>query len=299
MSWIKYMGILTCVAACTTTQVEPPPFQDEAFTSASYDRDLAERDSTLRNIEKVSTDAQVTTTFRRDFYLPDAQLKNLKKRSDLARQRLNSQSIADSESLRILAIEALSEGRPEQVPGFLKYAKSKKGRRNLHSDDRVLLAIAAFQMGDFSEAKRQLGDSLGDASVSAVARANLGLVALKQGAYLEALEMFRQAEALEPKNTRFLHMVAESAHAARKHSIAVEKYRRIIALDHDDLLARYNLGLVYHYGLKRYADARREFQFVIDRPNAPRSVRVLADGAFANVRREEEGVQGIATTGFQ
>jgi len=296
----RIFGLLFLLGACTTTQQEGQQFQDGTFTAASYNKDLDERDLTLRSVEDTLSEASIQSVLRREFYLPAPQLKNLVKRTEQARERLNSQASADPDALRVLAVAALVDGRPEQVQGFIKLAKSRKARRSVLAEDQLLLGIAAFMLGDASGAKQMLTEASGaTAPIGAAARANLGLIAMKHGAFMEALDMFRQAESLEPRNVRFLHMVAEAAHTARKHSLSVETYRKIISFDRNDFLARYNLGLVYHYGLRRYSDARKEFQFVMDHPRAPRDMRVLADGAFANVRREEEGFQGIATTGFQ
>jgi tetratricopeptide (TPR) repeat protein len=300
MNVAKIMGLLLLAVACTTTQPDGQQFQDGIFTAASYNRDLDERDLTMRSVEDTLSEASVQNVLRREFYLPAAQLRSLSKRAEKARERLNSQSAADPDALRILAVEALVEGRPEQVQAFVRLAKSRKARREMQAEDQLLIGIAAFMLGDVSGAKQILADAASvSPSVRAAARANLGLIAMKHGAFMEALDMFQQAESLEPKNVRFLHMVAEGAHTARRHSVSVEKYRKIISIDKNDFLAHYNLGLVYHYGLKRYSDARKQFQFVLDHPRASREMRILADGAFANVRREEEGIQGIATTGFQ
>lgn len=297
---LKYTALLFIVGACTTTQVDPSGFQDGTFTAASFDKNLEERDATLRTVEEQSSESLLQNNLRRDFYLPAAQLANISKRARLARHRLNSETAADAAELRVLAVEALVEGRPEQVQGYVELSKSKRVRRNLSADDQLLLGISSLLMGDPLAARRRLTVAASSAgTVGAAARANLGLVAMRQGAFLEALDMFRQAKSLEPRNTRFLHMVAEAAHASRKHALSVDSYKKIISIEPTDFLAHYNLGLVYHFGLRRYADAIKEFQFVMDHPKAPRDVRVLADGAFANVRREEEGSQGLATTGFQ
>lgn len=300
MYFARLSGLLLLSVACTTTQPEGQQFQDGTFTAASYNKELDERDVTIRSVEETLSESSVQNVLRREFYLPPAQLRNLTKRAERARDRLSNQSSADPASLRVLAVSALVEGRPEQVQGFVRLAKSRKARREVAGEDQLLLGIASFMLGDFAGAKQILIEAASASpSVRASARANLGLIAMKHGAFMEALDSFQQAESLEPQNVRFLHMVAEGAHTARRHNVAVEKYRKIISIDKNDFLAHYNLGLVYHYGLKRYADARKQFQFVTDHPRAPRDMRVLADGAFANVRREEEGIQGIATTGFQ
>ncbi|MEN9808602.1 MAG: hypothetical protein RLZZ488_169 [Pseudomonadota bacterium] len=299
MGMLKYLGLFFVVGACTSTQPERSDLQDGAFLAASYNRERDELDATLRSVDESAGEGSLQNIVRKDFYLPPQQLRGLNKRAEAARLKLSQQSVADADSLRVLAIEAIVEGRPEQVQGFVSLAKSKRARRNLTGDDQLLLGIASFMLGDTLAAKRLLTEAAGSPSVSSIAKANMGLIAMRHGSFVEALEMFTQAESAEPKNSRYMHMVAESAHMARKHSRSVEVYRKIIARDPNDFLARYNLGLVYHYGLRKYAEARREFMFVMDHPRAPRDMKILSDGAFATARREEEGFQGIATTGFQ
>jgi tetratricopeptide (TPR) repeat protein len=303
MSLSKYKSLLLVFAllsGCTTTQMERSDFQDTTFSAVTYDRGLDEQDSTLRSLEGLSSETHVQSAVRRDFYLPSSYLKGLKKRAVEARRSLASQSRADAAELRVLSVEALVNERPEQVQGFILYAKSKKARRNLMAEDQLLLGLAAMMMSDVGAAKEMLIQAMtADSQLSATVRANLGLIAMKNGLFLESFDHLSQAHAIEPKNKSLMHLLAESAHSARKHAVAVATYEKIIALSPRDFLAHYNLGLVYHYGLRKYSAARREFQFILDHPRSSREIRILADGAAANVRREEEGIQGIATTGFQ
>ncbi|NBO37077.1 hypothetical protein EBU99_00670 [bacterium] len=292
--------LVTGLAACTTTTPEPVGLQDGTFTRVSYDQERDETDVTLRSLGESNSESAVQNTVRKDFYLPNSLLKNLSKRADQARERIKSQRSADQDSLRILAVEALVLGQPELVEGYLlKTKNSRKRLAKTQAEDSQLLGIAAGLLGDTTQARRLLTEATGFPGFSASARANLGLIALRQGAVLEALEMFRQAEAAEPNNSRLTHLLAETAYTARKYNVAIEKYKKIISRSQGDLLAHYNLGLAYHYGLRRYSDAKSQFQFVVGHSQASRELRILAEGAFANVRREEEGSYGLATTGFQ
>lgn len=282
--------------ACTSTQSEPAGFQDGAFASATFDRERDETDVALRSLEESLVDSNLQNILRRDFYLPSGMLRSLTKRADLVRDKIKSQSSADSISLRVLAVDALVSGQPEMVEGYIRFTKNSRKRKLQVAEDQLLLGIAAALQGDVGKARGLLSEASAQSGTAATARANLGLLAFRQGSTLEALDFFRQAESLEPRNSRISHLVAEAAYSSRKYALALETYKKIVFRDKNDLLAQYNLGLVYLYGSRSYEGARKQFRMVIDHPQVSRELRSQADGSFASVRREEEGSYGLATT---
>lgn len=282
--------------ACTSTQSEPAGFQDGAFASVTYDRERDETDGALRSLEESSGESNLQNVLRRDLYLPAGMLKSLTKRADSVREKIKNQSSADSESLRVLAADALVNGQPEMVEGYIRFTKNSRKRKLQVAEDQLLLGIAAGLQGDIVKARGLLSEASQQSGTAPAARANLGLLALRQGSTLEALELFRQAESLEPRNSRLGHLVAEAAYSSRKYTLALDAYKKIVSRDENDLLAQYNLGLVYLYGSRNYRDARKQFRIVMDHPQVTRELRSQADGAFASVRREEEGSYGLATT---
>ncbi|MEY4064985.1 MAG: hypothetical protein RIR26_1193 [Pseudomonadota bacterium] len=282
--------------ACTTTKNENLGAQDEAFVTASFDQEKDEVDVTVRNIEDTASETGVSHLLRKDFYLPAAALKSLTKRAEQAREKLNGQSPGDPASLRTLATEALVTGRPELVDGYLRLAKHPRQRKIQNPEELQLAGIAAFQLGDVMRARRLLSEAAQQPLTEASARANLGLIALKQGSLIEALELFKQAQQADPSNTRLGHLFAEAAYGCRKYSLALEAYKKIIARNEDDVLAQYNLGLVYLYGMRDFKLARKSFKSVMDHPKTPHELRSQADGAFASVQREEEGAYGLAVS---
>lgn len=284
------------LVACTSTQSEPAGFQDGAFASVTYDRERDETDVALRSLEESSGESNLQNVLRRDFYLPAGMLRSLTKRADSVREKIKNQSAADSESLRVLATDALVSGQPEMVEGYIRFTKNLRKRKLQVAEDQLLLGIASGLQGDIGKARGLLSEASQQSVTAAAARANLGLLALRQGSTLEALEFFRQAESLEPRNSRLAHLVAEAAYGSRKYPLALETYKKIVSRDENDLLAHYNLGLVYLYGSRSYKDARKQFRMVMDHPQVSRELRSQADGAFASVRREEEGSYGLATT---
>ena len=294
LSCLMLAGVL--LPACTTTQSENLGGQDEAFVTTSFDRERDEVDLTVRSIEDSASETTLSHQLRKDFYLSPAALKGLAKRAEQAREKLNGQAPGDAAALRTLAIEALVSGRPELVDGYLRLAKHPRQRKIQNPEELQLAGIAAFQLGDIPKAKRLLAEATQQPVTEASARANLGLIALKQGSLMEALESFRQAQQADPGNTRLGHLYAETAYGCRKYALALETYKKIIAKSDDDLLAHYNVGLVYLYGMRDFKLARKYFKYVMDHPKVSRELRAQADGAFASVRREEEGTYGLAVS---
>ncbi|MBM3383018.1 MAG: tetratricopeptide repeat protein [Betaproteobacteria bacterium] len=289
------VSVLGAAAACTTTQTEPVGLQDVAFSRMTYDRELDQTDVIMRSLDENSDESSLKNALDKEIYLPLTMTRSLRKKADQARANVKNMATADAESLRILSVEALTTGQPEMVEGYLRYSKSARKRTSMAAEVQLLLGLASLMLGDESKARSLLSEAAQFPGTSVTARCNLGLLALRRGAHLEALELFRQAEQLDPGNSRIGHMAAETAYNARKYSAAIDAYKKIIARDKNDMLAHYNLGLVYLYGNRSFKDAKRHFRIVMDHPKASQELRAFADAAFVNVRREEESAYGLAT----
>jgi tetratricopeptide (TPR) repeat protein len=292
---VLILSVLGAASACTTTQPEPVGLQDGAFSRMSYDRELDQTDVVMRSLEDSADDASLKNLSDKEIYLPTSMTRALRKKADQARSKVKNMATADAESLRILSVEALFNGQPEMVEGFLQYSKNTRKRSLAAAEDQLLLGLASLMLGDELKARSLLNEASQFPGTAVAARCNLGLLALRRGAHLEALDLFRQAGQVEPSNSRIAHLVAETAYNARKHSLAIDSYKKIIARDKNDMLAHYNLGHVYLYGTRSFKDAKRHFRVVMDHPKASPELRSLADGAFVNVRREEESAYGLAT----
>jgi tetratricopeptide (TPR) repeat protein len=289
------LSLFSVAAACTTTQPEPVGLQDGAFSRMTYDRELDQTDVVLRSLDDNADSSTLRNALDREIYLPASMTKSLRKRADQARANVKNMARADSDSLRILSIEALMTGQPEMVEGYLRYTKNSRKRNFSAAEEQLLLGLAALMLGDDAKARALLTEAASFPGTATTARCNLGLLALKRGAHLEALELFRQAEQLDPSNSRLAHLSAETAYGARKYSVAVNTYKKILSRDTNDVLAHYNLGLVFLYGTRSFKEAKRHFRVVMDHPKASPELRSFADSAFVNVRREEESEYGLAT----
>ena len=294
--WIQF-SILLGAVGCTSTPMVHSELQDGTFARVSYDRERDESDLTLRLLDDSSNEVSLGRSAHRDFYLSKQMLSGLRDKAEVARARLKNKRSADRDSLRILAVEALVNGQPELVQGYLGELKSFGKKRKRDIEDQLLIALSAGMTGDRTKARTILLEIVSEPRVASAARANLGLLAMRFGSTREALEFFRQAEALEPKNTKFTHMVGEAAYSARRFSVALEAYKRLVDQNPDDLLAQFNLGLVYLYGTRHFSAAKSQFRMVLDHPKVSRELRIQADGAYAIVLNEEDGSYGLASAG--
>lgn len=281
--------------ACTTLNSEPSLSQDDAFSLASFDSTNEQTNTVLRSFDQPVATAVESSWLQKDFYLPVRMTKAMSTNVERARKTLSEESPKHAASLRVLATEALLEGNPQMALGFLKISDGSGAGNSVHSEALLLKGIAYGLMGDVQRSRKFLTESAQMSQGSGAAHANLGLLAYKHGNNLEAHEFFKSAITVEPKLAAFHHMAAEVAYASGKHSLALGYYSKLISLRRSDLLAHYNMGVVYLYGLKDYSNARNKFRFVIEHPRASEEMRAKADGAFASVRREEESDYGLAS----
>lgn len=290
------LGLLVCALGCTSTSSGPPEVQDGAFARVAYDRDRDESDATLRQLEEPASEQSLSQVLQHDFYLPSRMLSAAREKAEAVRIKLKNTSSADRGSLRILAIEALVNEQPELVEAYLFSSRPSRKMSPPTVEDQLLLGLAAAIAGDRIKARTLLMEAGADSTTAVLAKANLGLLALKYGSTLEALEYFSQAESIEPKNLKLSHLVGEAAYKARKYGVAREAYNRVIRQNSHDLRAQFNLGLVYLYGTRNFAAARKQFRIVVDHPKASRELRAQAEGAYAVVKGEEDGVYGLASS---
>lgn len=281
-------------SACTTLSTETPLSQDDAFSLASFDASDEQTNLVLRSFEGSGGRTSVSSWLQRDFYLPDVMLKGIVGQAERARKTLREQSPKHASSLRVLAIEALIDGQAQMALGFLKISSASSSGSRAHGEDLLLKGVAYGLLGDARMSRKFLTEAAEHNSASGSAHANLGLLAYQRGNNLEAYEFFKRAQGDEPKSSAFQHLAAEVAYASGRHAVALDHYGKLIARRKSDLLAHYNMGVVYLYGTKDYSNARSRFRFVIEHPKAGDELRAKADGAFASVRREEESDYGLA-----
>lgn len=281
--------------ACTTLNSEPPHSQDDAFSLTSFDSTNEQTNTVLRSFDQPAGTAVESSWLQKDFYLPVRTSRAMSANVERARKMLSEESPKHAASLRVLAREALLEGNPQMALGFLKISDGFGPGSSVHSEALLLKGIAYGLLGDVRRSRKFLTESAQVSQGSGAAYANLGLLAYKHGNNLEAYEFFKSAIKVEPKIVAFHHLAAEVAYASGKHSLALGHYSKLISLSRNDLLAHYNMGIVYLYGLKDYSNARNKFRFVIEHPRAVERFRAKADGAFASVRREEESDYGLAS----
>lgn len=216
-------------------------------------------------------------------YLPRQALANLWGRVPAAEKALasNPGSLA---ALKILGYKALSAGANGQALAYMKIAAEKGG---LDDEALNIVGVAHFFEGRDDMAMESFLQASRMNSRNALPNLNMGLLKQKRGNSLESLIYFKRAIAADSKSALgYLH-AANAAYTAKQYKTAAEFLRRAIDVAPQNALAYYNLGVVYHYGLREYAKAKSNFRTVIDSREVSTGLRDLARGMLANVQREE------------
>lgn len=216
-------------------------------------------------------------------YLPRHALANLRSRVPAAEKALAA-SPGNLQALKTLGYNALTAGANEQALAYIKIASEKGG---LDDEALNIAGVAHFFEGRDDAAMENFLQASRMNSRNALPNLNLGLLKQKRGNSLEALLYFKRAIAADPNTALgYLH-AANASYTAKQYKMSAEFLRRAIEVAPENALAYYNLGVVYHYGLREYAKAKANFRTVIDSEDVSTGLRDLARGMLANVQREE------------
>lgn len=96
---------------------------------------------------------------------------------------------------------------------------------------------------------------------------------LMMRAWDRALVFLEKARTLEPDNMAVLKSVGICYFQKQQHEEAVEVYEHILELDPNDVLAHYNLGVIFHHFLDDPKSSARHFQAVVDLPHDDEEMR--------------------------
>lgn len=216
-------------------------------------------------------------------YLPRLALSNLRNRVTEAEKTLASNP-GNLGALKVLGYNALSAGANEQALTYMKIASERSG---LDDEALNIVGVAHFFEGRDEAAMESFLQASRMNSRNALSNLNLGLLRQKRGNSLEALIYFKRAIAADPNSVLgYLH-AASAAYTGKQYKVSAELLRRAIDVAPHNALAYYNLGVVYHSGLREYGKAKSNFRTVIDSEEVSTGLRNLARGMLANVQREE------------
>lgn len=98
---------------------------------------------------------------------------------------------------------------------------------------------------------------------------------MRMQAWDRAEALLSRALVVEPANVSVLNLMGIVEFNLQRYGDAAEKFELLLAKEPDNLMARYNLGVLYGHFLDDKAKGREHFQAVVD-----------AEGADENIRRE-------------
>ncbi|MGH9175868.1 MAG: tetratricopeptide repeat protein, partial [Vicinamibacterales bacterium] len=126
-----------------------------------------------------------------------------------------------------------------------------------YADGWVNVARAQIQEGRMAAAETMLRAALDVDPKLAKTHFFLGIVLKSLGRYDEALTHLREAAAQYPRDRVVLNQVGRVLFLQREFRQAIDTFKRVLAIDPEDLQAHYNLMLC-HQGLGEASAAERE-----------------------------------------
>lgn len=227
------------------------------------------------------------------YYLPEAQSADLKRRALDARDKLKRNG-RDASSLKALAYEALAEGNGEGAVTFVNLAK--KGRA-MDDEMNVILGVAAVLRGESSKGFGYFSaaESLNPRNVVPIM--NRGLLALSKGAGRDAVMHFSKVLDISPGLEAAQLHLGRAYVLAKDFKKAEKTYQALLSKYPFNGVARFNLGQVYHTGLRNPSKAKAQFKRIADDARQSPKLRAEAEGAYSNILREEHGKENLATMG--
>ncbi len=224
------------------------------------------------------------TSLNGQVYLPKNALAHLSKRVPQAERALSA-APGHLPSLKTLAYNALAANNPDQALAYMSIAQERLG--SLDDEALNIRGAAHLFAGRDDQAAVHFFEAAKRNSQNAIPNLNLGMLKQRRGNSLESLLFFKRAIAADPKSVLgYLH-AANAAYTNKQYQTSAGFLRRAIDVAPANALAYYNLGVVYHYGLREHAKAKIQFKSVIDSKSVSDGLRDLARGMLANVQREE------------
>lgn len=283
---IALMPLSLAALACTSLQAPAEP-------SVPTNDSLIPTSAALPAVESRSPLLSVTSL--NEYYFSQTQVGNLRQKVRAAHASLVRQP-GNLAAMKTLAYDALANSNPEGAHAFLKVALDRG--YTLDDEALVIQGVAFFMQRQPARALDAMTKAEMANSGNALAAVNAGLYFYNKGNGLAALHHLRRAAAIDPTNQAYFLFAASACYLVKDFKGAIAFYERAMAVAPGNAVALYNSGIVYHTGLRDYAKARKQFETILASKGVSASLRAQAEGALANVSREEDGRKGMATIGI-
>lgn len=236
----------------------------------------------------------ITLIGSKEYYFSLKQTGNITAQAAKARRTLKSQPFQLG-ALKALAYEALADNNPEGAQAFLKIATDKKV--GLDDEAYVILGVAHLIREEERKGFEMLERAEAMNSRNILPAVNMGLFHLAKGSGRDAAIYFRRVLLVEPNNPVAHIHAGDAFYLVKDFKNSIAHFDKVLELSPDNQVARYNLGIVYHVGLRQYGKAKNHFQKLLEDKNLDPTIRSVTEGALKNVAREEHGREGLSTIG--
>lgn len=111
----------------------------------------------------------------------------------------------------------------------------------------------------------------------------LGREFMHMKAWDQAKGFLEKAVMNAPSDVEALMMLGVDLFNMQQHQEAAEQFDLVISLDPDNVMARYNLGIINKYGLKNPEKAKEYFQYVVESENVSDDIRRHAEAELEDM----------------
>ncbi len=228
------------------------------------------------------------------YFLAKGSVKAIVESAKAAKKNLGTQG-TNLDSFKALAYEALATNNPDGAIQYLKISEERKA--GLDDDALIILGVAYLVKNDevkgFSYLQR--AEAMNPRNI--IPTVNMGIFYLSKARGLRSYPYFKRALDVEPRNATVHTLAASSMFAMKDFKGSTRHLEKAIKANPQSRISRFNLGLVYYIGMRDFSAASRELKVIVDDAAADPRLKARAEGMLANVKREEQGRQGISTIG--
>ena len=190
-------------------------------------------------------------------------LGSMKRIDDIAKYR----DIMDNECLYEYALACYKNGKSDRAKELIAGAESE------NDDCKILLGKIYFDENEF-EKSRQIFNSFPKTTKDAEVLNYLGLFALEDMKFIDAIKYFSRASNLSKNNPVYLYNLANAYFFNGWQDEAVNSYQKAIVISPENLDYRYSLAYLY-YEMKNYDKAQKEIDFILSNNEKHYQARVV------------------------
>lgn len=173
----------------------------------------------------------------------------------------------DEDCLYEYALACYKNGRVDKAKDIISTVNSE------NDDCKILLGKIYFDENEFDKS-REIFDSFPKTSKNPEVLNYLGLFAIEDMKFIDAIKYFSQASNINKNNPVYFYNLANAYFFNGWQKEAVNSYQKAIVLSPENLDYRYSLAYLY-YEMKSYDKAEKEVDFILSHNEKHYQARVL------------------------